>query len=57
MCEEKYFEMVWSFREKKIAKNVYVSEIECPRRRGKPVVRWKNRVKVYMHERWLIEGD
>ena len=26
-------------------KKMYVSEIEGPRRRGKPVVRWKDRVK------------
>ena len=32
-------------------KKVYVSEIVCPRRRGRPVVRWKDRVKEYMHER------
>ena len=32
-------------------KKVYVSETEGPRRRGRPVVRWKDRVKEYMHER------
>ena len=32
-------------------KKVYVSETEDPRRRGRPVVRWKDRgVKEYMHE-------
>ena len=31
-------------------KQVYVSESECPRRRGRLVVRWKDRVKEYMHE-------
>ena len=31
-------------------KNVYVSQTECSRR-GRPVVRWKDRVKEYMHER------
>ena len=27
------------------------NEVKCPRRRGKPAVRWKDRVKEYMHER------
>ena len=29
---------------------VYVSETEGPRRRGKPVLRWKDRIKEYIHE-------
>ena len=32
-------------------KEVYMSEIHGPRRKGKPLVRWKDRVKEYMHER------
>ena len=28
-----------------------MSEIVGPRRRGRPVVRWKDGVKEYMHER------
>ena len=28
-----------------------MSEINDPRRRGRPVVGWKDRVKEYMHER------
>ena len=32
-------------------KKVYVSKTEGPRRRGRPVVSWKDRVKEYMHER------
>ncbi len=32
-------------------KNVYVSEIEGPSRRGRPLGRWKDRVKKYMSER------
>ena len=35
---------------------VYVSEIASPMRRGRPVVRWKDRVKEYMKE-LLIEGE
>ena len=30
-------------------KKVYVSEAEGPKR-GRPVVRWKDRIKEYMHE-------
>ena len=30
---------------------MYVSEIEDPRRRGTPVIRWKDRGKKYTHER------
>ena len=29
---------------------VYVSEIEGHKRRGRPVIRWKDRVKGCMHE-------
>ena len=40
-------------------KKVYVSEIEGPRRRGRPVVRWQDKLKEYMHERggnsWRLE--
>ena len=32
-------------------KKVYASETEGRRRRGRPVVRWKDRVKEYMHDR------
>ena len=32
-------------------KKMYVSETEDPRRKRRPVVRWRNRVKEYMHER------
>ena len=35
---------------------LYVNEIEGPRRRGRPVVRWKDRVKEYMHERGADRG-
>ena len=29
---------------------MYASEAEGPRRRRRPVVRWKDRMKEYMHE-------
>ena len=37
-------------------KKVYASEIENSRRRGRLVVRWKDRVKEYMHERVADRG-
>ena len=37
-------------------KKVYVSETESPRRRGRPVVRWKDRVKEYMHDKVVDRG-
>ena len=36
---------------KSLWKKKYTSEIVNPRRRGKPVVKWKDRVKENMHER------
>ena len=39
-----------------LVKKVYVSETECPRRRGRPVIRWKDRVKEYRHERVVNRG-
>ena len=53
MGKNKYF--VWfGHLERKnseeFVKKVYVNEIEGPRR-DRPVVRWKDRVKEYMHER------
>ncbi len=38
-------------------KIVYVSEIEDPGRRGKPLGRWKDGVKKYMSERGATRGD
>ena len=32
-------------------KKVYVNETKGPGRRGRPVVRWKDRMKEYMHKR------
>ena len=53
---------LWSFdhleREKseEFVKTVYVSETESPRRRGRLVVRWKDKVKEYMHQRVADRG-
>ena len=35
---------------------MYVSEIVVPRRRGRAVVRWKDRAKEYMHKRVADSG-
>ena len=37
-------------------KKVYVIEIEGSKMRGRPVVRWKDRVKEYMPERSTNRG-
>ena len=34
-----------------LVKRVYASETESPRRQGRSVVRWKDRVEEYVHER------
>ncbi len=38
-------------------KKVYVSETEGSVRRGRPLGRWKNRVKEYMSERGATRGE
>ncbi len=38
-------------------KKVYVSEIKCPYRRGRPLGRWKDRVKEYISERGATRGE
>ena len=43
-------------KSEKFVNKVYMSETVDPRRRGRAVVRWKDRVKEYMHEELLIEG-
>ena len=43
-------------KSEEFVKKVYVSGTESPRRRGRPVVRWKDRVKEYMHERVADRG-
>ena len=37
-------------------KKMYMSETEDTRRRGRSVVRWKDRVKEYMHKRVADKG-
>ena len=43
-------------KSEELVKKVYVSETEGHRRRGRPVVRWKDRVKEYRHERVVDRG-
>ncbi len=38
-------------------KKVHVSEIEGPSRRGRPLGRWKDRLKKYMSERGDARGE
>ncbi len=40
-----------------VNKKVYVSEIEGPSRREKPIGRWKDSLKEYMHERGVSRGS
>ena len=40
-----------TLKSEKFVKKVYVSETEVSMKRGKSVVRWKDRVKECMHER------
>ncbi len=37
-------------------KKVYVSEIEGPSRRGRPLGRWKDRIKEYVSEKGASRG-
>ena len=48
--------MIWREKSEEIVKKVYVSETDSPRRRGRPVVRWKDRVKKYMDEKVADTG-
>ena len=44
-------------KSEEFVKKMYVSETGGSRRRGKPVVRWKDRVKEYMHEKVTNRGE
>ena len=47
----RFFGNVDRRKSEEFMKKVYVSETDDPGRRGRPVVRWKDRVKEYMHWR------
>ena len=46
-----WFGHIWRKNSEEFVKTVYVSEIEGPGSRGRLVVRWKDKVEKYMHER------
>ena len=57
MIENNYFEVVLSYKEnEEFVKKVYVSEIRGPRKRRRPIVRWKDRMEEYMHDRVANRG-
>ncbi len=47
----RWFGHIERIKSEEFLENVYVSEIEGPSRRGRPLGRWKDRVKEYMSER------
>ena len=51
MVEKKCFGQMERKKSKEFVKKVYVSETEGLRRNGRPVIRWKDRLMEYMHER------
>ncbi len=60
MGEKKYNGMVWPYWEDEewrvCEKKKYVSEIEGHSRKGKPLERWKDKVKEYVSERDTRRG-
>ena len=51
-----WFDHIEKNNSEEFVKKVCMSDIECCRRRGRPVVGWKDRVKEYMHERGADRG-
>ncbi len=50
MGEKEIIEVVWPYWEdEEFVKKVYVSEIEGPSRKGRPLGRWKDKVKEYVY--------
>ncbi len=47
----RWFDHIERMKSDEYVKKVYVSEIECPNRRGRPLGRWKDMVKEYVSER------
>ena len=43
-------------KDEEFVKKVYASETDGPRKRGMPVVRWKDRAKNYIHEKIADRG-
>ncbi len=54
MGEKEHSEMVWPYGKdgnEEFVKKVYLSRVEGTNRRGRPLVRWENRVREYVNER------
>ena len=56
MGEKKYYEVVWPKKSKEFLKKECASETEGSRRRGRPVVRWRDRIKGPCIKELLIKG-
>ena len=48
----KWFGHMERKKNEEFVKKVYVSETEDPRKRGRPAVRWKDRVKEFISQSW-----
>ncbi len=54
MGEKEHSEMVWHIERmgnEEFVKKVYLSSVEGTNRRGRPLVRWEDRVREYVNER------
>ncbi len=49
----RWFDHIERMRNEELVKMVYLSSVEGPNRRGRPLVRWEDRVKVYVSVRGL----
>ncbi len=47
---------IWRIGSEELVKKVYMSESEGPNSRGRPLGRWRDRVKEYMYERGATGG-
>ncbi len=47
----RWFGYIEKIGSEEFVKKVYMSESVCPNSRGRPPVRWRDRVKEYMYER------
>ncbi len=50
------FDHIEQMNNEEFVRKVYVSEIKYPSRRGRPLGRWKDRVKEYISERDATRG-
>ncbi len=47
----RWFGHIERMENKELVKKVYLSSVESPNRRGRPLGRWEDRVKEYVSER------